>query len=152
MLLAPSIPPLLGLPVPPCFHERKSEKVQRSSPVRRSAGRPPSSFPQRGLRLDYGDGLVQNAELAAVVGGLLEPLTEDRMRSREALGLLQGSLSAATCAPLHWDHMHYTPSPWNVWVLNQSLQTPEILQSAVGHSSLGLFLGSIWFCKLSKHG
>ena len=60
----------------------------------RCAGIPPSGFPQRGLRLDYGEGLVRDPELAAVLSGLLEPLTENRMGSREALGLLDGKLKA----------------------------------------------------------
>ena len=64
--------------------------------MRRCAGQPPSAFPQRGLRLDYGEGLVRDPALAAVLGGLLEPLTDDRMSTREALGLLQGKLTAGS--------------------------------------------------------
>ena len=44
---------------------------------------------------------MQNPELAAVLGGLLEPLTEDRMSAREALGLLQGKLTASGCVSPH---------------------------------------------------
>ena len=36
-----------------------------------------------------------------VLAGLLEPMVDDRMRAREALGILEGKLAAARCAPLH---------------------------------------------------
>lgn len=71
-----------------------SGRVNTERGLRLGAGQPPSAFPQRGLRLDYGEGLVRDPELAAVLGGLLQPLTEDRMRTREAMGLLQGKLQA----------------------------------------------------------
>ena len=62
------------------------------------AGKPPGAFPQDGLRLDYGRELVSDPALDAVVAGLLEPMVDDRMRAREALGVLDGKLAAGRCA------------------------------------------------------
>lgn len=72
----------------PTWYNTPSASVQ-------TAGKPPSSFPERGLRLDYGEDLVSDPNLDAVLEGLLEPLTEDRLPAAEALRLLQAPASEA---------------------------------------------------------
>ena len=61
------------------------------------AGKAPGEFPQSGLRLDYGRDLVSDPALDAVVAGLLQPMVDDRMTAREALGILEGKLAAGRC-------------------------------------------------------
>lgn len=59
------------------------------------SGKPPSSFPERGLRLDYPSDLITDPNLDALVDGLLEPLTEDRLSASEALSLLRAAPDTA---------------------------------------------------------
>jgi hypothetical protein len=61
----------------------------------RPSGKPPSAFPEDGLRLDYGKDLIADANLAAVVRGLLEPLSRDRLSAADALQLLRAPAAEA---------------------------------------------------------
>ncbi len=64
-------------------------------PLSGLSGKPPSTFPERGLRLDYGEDLISDSNLDAVVEGLLEPLTEDRLSAADALRLLRAPAAEA---------------------------------------------------------
>ncbi len=61
----------------------------------RLTGRRPYEFEARGLNLEYPDDLIEDGALAAVVGGLLEPLVDNRLPCAEALQLLRGEASPA---------------------------------------------------------
>lgn len=45
--------------------------------------------------MEYPDDLIEDGALAAVVGGLLEPLVDNRLPCAEALQLLRGEASPA---------------------------------------------------------
>jgi hypothetical protein len=74
------------------------------------AGKAPGEFPQDGLRLDYGRDLVSDPALDVVVAGLLEPMVNDRMRAREALGVLEGKLAAGRCSVSRPREPMYVPA------------------------------------------
>ena len=64
-------------------------------------GKPPSTFPQDRLHIDFSQEVSIGRQLAAALDGLLEPLVEDRLTAAEALDTLtpdseQGQSSAAT--------------------------------------------------------
>ncbi len=61
------------------------------------AGKTPCTFPQKSLRIDYSRNLVRDANLDAVLAGLLQPMAEDRMSAREALDILERDLSTGRC-------------------------------------------------------
>ena len=54
-----------------------------------TAGKPPSAFPQRRLRLDL-DSLAASPKMQALLTGLLEPAWEDRLTAAEARAMLAG--------------------------------------------------------------
>ncbi|GAB4823289.1 hypothetical protein N2152v2_010335 [Parachlorella kessleri] len=58
------------------------------------SGQPPSAFPQDRLRLRF-DGVAMSSRLRLLVEGLLEPLVEDRMTARQAMGVLRGDAAPA---------------------------------------------------------
>ena len=47
--------------------------------------------------MDYGEDLIADTNLDAVVEGLLEPLTEDRLSAADALQLLRAPAAEARC-------------------------------------------------------
>ncbi|CAK0784475.1 hypothetical protein CVIRNUC_007679 [Coccomyxa viridis] len=62
------------------------------------SGKPPSSFPQDRLRIDFRDVLEVGEQLGAMIEGLLEPLVEDRLSAKDALRILRGEISPAAVA------------------------------------------------------
>ena len=87
-------------PITPACHSLSRSATGVQALLAAIAGKPPGAFPQNGLRLDYGDDLIADPALDAVVAGLLEPMVDDRMRAREALGILEGKLAVGRCAGL----------------------------------------------------
>lgn len=54
------------------------------------AGKPPSSFPQERLQINFRDVVEVSSELGQVLDGLLEPVIEDRMPAADAMAVLAG--------------------------------------------------------------
>ncbi len=68
-----------------------------------TAGKPPSAFPQRRLRLDLSS-LKASPQMQALLAGLLEPAWEDRLTAAEARAMLAGK---AVERPLSVDQAVY---------------------------------------------
>ena len=59
------------------------------------SGRAPSSFPQKGLKVDFEGGVRASPKLTAVIAGMLQPDPGDRIPLAEARSLLRGDAVAA---------------------------------------------------------
>ena len=60
------------------------------------AGKPPNAFPQERMQSSFRGVVDVSPDLATVLEGLLEPVSEDRMPATEAISILSGQPQTAS--------------------------------------------------------